>query len=160
MTLLLILLGFWQEKVAPLNSTVDRWSLLELQRHSRFTGCPIIRWRKPFAGEKGFSASAASASVAFISNELVDSRQEFWVYFIEGAPVSLSFNANTLIGASHGVGGILKSLVFQSASFTMPTPQIQPDGSTLITLADLPLAVIMKLDKCNEKSFQECTSWK
>lgn len=95
----------WRTSVkflAPLNSTVDKYTVLAMVAYAQHNGLPIIRWRLPFQNQ---------AEAETLTDEDAEEHPDLFGYYSNGAPCSLSRNVNTEIKFAHGTEAVLHSLV-------------------------------------------------
>ncbi len=93
--------------ITPLNSTVDAVTLLRLRQVAAATGQVVYKWRLPQFPRANNNQSMRPADALRLTNEEAQQFPNLWGYFLYNAPITISYNANTVAGISNGVSGHL-----------------------------------------------------
>ena len=95
---------------------------------------PLIRWKLPLVDGEALSAE--------VLNELYEHEPNIWGYFVEGAPVHITANINSVRKLVNGTPGLLHSLILESEAHEDQAKLAEGyRTNTMVTLAKPPRAV-------------------
>ena len=95
---------------------------------------PLIRWKLPLVDGEALTAE--------VLNELYEHEPNIWGYFVEGAPVHITANINSVRKLVNGTPGVLHSLILESEAHEDQDKLAEGyRTNTMVTLAKPPRAV-------------------
>ena len=104
---------------------------------------PVIRWKLPLVDGEALNAE--------VLNQLYENEPNLWGYFVEGAPVHITANINSVRKLVNGTPGLLHSLILNSEAHEDRAKLVEGyetntmvegyETNTMVTLAKPPRAV-------------------
>ena len=95
---------------------------------------PLVRWKLPLVDGEALNAE--------VLNRLYENEPNLWGYFVEGAPVHITANINSVRKLVNGTPGLLHSLILNSEAHEDRAKLAQGyETNTMVTLAKPPHAV-------------------
>ena len=95
---------------------------------------PLVRWKLPLVDGEALNAE--------VLNRLYENEPNLWGYFVEGAPVHITANINSVRKLVNGTPGLLHSLILNSEAHEDRAKLAQGyETNTMVTLAKPPRAV-------------------
>ena len=95
---------------------------------------PVIRWKLPLVDGEALNAE--------VLNQLYENEPNLWGYFVEGAPVHITANINSVRKLVNGTPGLLHSLILEPEAHEDQAKLAEGyRTNTMVTLAKPPRAV-------------------
>lgn len=126
---------------SPMNSSCDTWTRARLEDYARRPNRIVLRWR--------LLPTASSSAVAEIPDADVDQFFGLWGYYMEQAPVTITYNLNVPAGIGHHsegqlVGIALEEETSQEVAAILAHRRDNRSG-VIITLSRPPVAVFVRM---------------